>query len=219
MRPTHCYYLGLDLGQAQDFTALAVLERPNVGTCDPPHLRRPAYALRHLHRFPLGTPYPQVVAEVRRLLLTPPLPGAHLAVDLTGVGGAVFRVLADGLMNQVVSTLWPLTITAGLGVSLAEGGGLLVAKKELVGALQVLLQGRRLQMARTLPDVPLLVQELENFKAKVTAARGEAELDWRERPHDDLVLAVAMAAWLGELGLPPLHTPPEEPAYTLVRTW
>jgi hypothetical protein len=219
MRPTHRYYLGLDLGQAQDHTALAVLERPRVSPHDPPHLRRPAYAVRYLHRFPLGTPYPEVVAHVRGLLLTPPLPGAHLAVDLTGVGGAVFRMLADGLMNQVDSTIWPLTISAGLGVSLAEGGGLLVAKKELVGALQVLLQGRRLHLAPSLPDVPLLVQELENFKAKVSVARSETELDWRERPHDDLVLAVAMAAWLGEWGLPPLHDPPEEPAYTLVRTW
>jgi hypothetical protein len=26
----------------------------------------------------------------------------------------------------------------------------------------------------------------------------EAEADWRERPHDDLVLAVALACWYGE---------------------
>jgi hypothetical protein len=27
--------------------------------------------------------------------------------------------------------------------------------------------------------------------------------DWRERPHDDLVLAVAAAAWWGERLMPP----------------
>jgi hypothetical protein len=142
-----------------------------------------------------------------------------VVVDLTGVGDAVLRVLLDGLMNQVVSTITPVTITAGLGVRLAEGGGLLVAKKELVGALQVLLQGRRLRVAPTLPEAPLLAQELGNFRAKVTAARAEDVLDWRERPHDDLVLAVALAAWLGEFGLPPLLDPPAEPAYTVLRVW
>jgi hypothetical protein len=35
------YFLGLDLGQASDFSALAVLERPLVQRTDPPgRLRR-----------------------------------------------------------------------------------------------------------------------------------------------------------------------------------
>jgi hypothetical protein len=34
---------------------------------------------------------------------------------------------------------------------------------------------------------------------------------WREGPHDDLVLAVALAAYFGEQGLPLLHDPPPEP--------
>jgi hypothetical protein len=32
----------------------------------------------------------------------------------------------------------------------------------------------------------------------VSLAAEEALLDWRQRPHDDLVLAAAVAAWLGE---------------------
>jgi hypothetical protein len=43
-----------------------------------------------------------------------------------------------------------------------------------------------------------LVEELQNFQVKVTAADKEDALSWRERPHDDLVLAVAIAAWQGE---------------------
>jgi hypothetical protein len=81
---------------------------------------------------------------------------------------------------------------------------LLVAKKELVSALQGLLQSRRLSIASTLPDTALLVKELETFKAKVTLAQAETLEDWRERPHDDLVLALAIAAWLGEKALPGL---------------
>ena len=80
-------------------------------------------------------------------------------------------------------------------------GVLHVPKKELVGTLQVLLQTRRLQVSRSLPDAAVLVQELENFRAKVTAAKKETLESWREGRHDDLVLAVAMAAWLGEQAL------------------
>ncbi len=62
----------------------------------------------------------------------------------------------------------------------------------------MLLQGRRLRVAQTLPDAPPLVQELLNFKAKVSTAASDSFEDWRENPHDDLVLAVGIAAWVRE---------------------
>jgi hypothetical protein len=36
------------------------------------------------------------------------------------------------------------------------------------------------------------------FQVKVTASAHETFGSWRENAHDDLVLAVALAAWLGE---------------------
>ncbi len=60
----------MDLGQTTDFTALAILERPLVERGVPRELRRPAYALRHLKRFPLGTSYPQIVQTVVKLIQT-----------------------------------------------------------------------------------------------------------------------------------------------------
>jgi hypothetical protein len=201
-----CYFVGLDLGQAQDFTALAVLERPLVCRGDPRALRRPAYALRHLRRFPLGTPYPEVIEAVVRLLRTPPLAGTVLGVDQTGVGRAVVDLIADGLRGRVTCTFCPVTLTSCPAVP--AGDGLCVPRKELVGVLQVLLQTRRLQVARTLPEAPLLVRELETFKAKVAVARDGAPEAWREGANDDLVLA--LAAWLGEQALPTLADPSNE---------
>lgn len=64
MPERRCYYVGLDLGQAADFSGLAVLDRPHVPPGAPLAERRPAYALRHLERFPLGTPYPHVADAV-----------------------------------------------------------------------------------------------------------------------------------------------------------
>jgi hypothetical protein len=64
--------------------------------------------------------------------------------------------------------------------------------------LQVLLQSRRLQVAPTLPAAQTLVQELTTFQVKITPTANEAFGAWREGAHDDLVLAVAIAAWDGE---------------------
>lgn len=205
-------FVGLDLGQKQDFTALAVLQRPIVLPQDPPAKRRPAYSLPYLHRFPLGTPYTEIVPAVVALLRTPPLVGSLLVVDQTGVGQAVVDMLRDGLRGNVICGFTTITITGGHSVSPAEGGWH-VPKKELVGALQVLLQARRLQVAKQLPHAATLAKELENFRVKITLSRNETFEAWREGQHDDLVLAVALAAWIGDRALPPLvdHHPPRVP--------
>jgi hypothetical protein len=67
-----------------------------------------------------------------------------------------------------------------------------------VSALQLLLQSRRLHIARSLEHAATLVKELENFRVKITAAARETYEAWREGQHDDLVLAAALAAWMGE---------------------
>jgi hypothetical protein len=198
------YFVGLDLGQAQEFTALAVLERRWVAPTDPPEQRRPPYALRHSQRFPPGTPYADMVETVRELLRTPPLPRSILLVDQTGVGRSVVNLLMDGLRDRVTCQFWPVVIKAGRGMTMGEGGEVQVARQELIGALQILLQSRRLQIPRSLPDAALLVEELQNFRAKVTAATTDTLEAWRERENDDLVLAMALACWAGELSLPPL---------------
>jgi hypothetical protein len=51
--------MGLDLGQAQEFTALAVLQE------DGQHAEgRTVWAVRLLKRWPRGTSYPTIVADV-----------------------------------------------------------------------------------------------------------------------------------------------------------
>jgi hypothetical protein len=78
-----------------------------------------------------------------------------------------------------------------------ENGAWHVPKKELVSVLQVLLQSGRLKIAN-LPERELLVKELLAFQVKITTAANETFEAWRERDHDDLVLATALACWWGE---------------------
>src|SRR5262249_20623470 len=44
----------------------------------------------------------------------------------------------------------------------------------------------------------ILAKEMQAFRVKITTTGNETFEAWRERDHDDLVLAVALAAWLGE---------------------
>jgi hypothetical protein len=199
------FFAGLDLGQVNDPTALAIFERPHkrpriCGTADP----KPVYAVRHLQRFPLGTSYPAIVAGVRDILTRPPLDKAQvfLAVDKTGVGAAVCDLVRPVFPNMVA-----VTITSGEAVSRGPGG-LNVPKRELAGILITLMQTGRLLIAKDLPEAPLLKDELENFKVKINVATGNESFEaWREKDHDDLVLAVALAAWLGERTPPPGDPP------------
>jgi hypothetical protein len=92
----------------------------------------------------------------------------------------------------------PLTITAGKQSEYDQYGTCLVPKSELVTALQILLQTRRIKVAPSLPQAATLTKELTRFRAKSTLASVGTLEDWRESPHDDLVLAVAIAAWQSE---------------------
>jgi hypothetical protein len=82
------YFVGLDLGQAADYTALAVLEKTEALDAHPPRTIVRKYAVRHLERLALGTAYPAVVTRVLALVARPPLAACRLGVDLTGGGTA-----------------------------------------------------------------------------------------------------------------------------------
>ena len=70
--------------------------------------------------------------------------------------------------------------------------------RRLAATLQVLLQSRRLRVAPTLPESAMLARELAAFQMKVSTSAVQEMDAWRQGAHDDLVLAVAVAAWLGE---------------------
>jgi hypothetical protein len=213
-------FLGLDLGQAHDYTAIAVLEKfvrtrqvtrivRDYRGIDEPRIELetfPArYALRHLERPRLGTSYPAVVERVRALLATPQLRGkTSLVLDYTGVGRPVFDMFRREGLERV-----PILLHGGVSVT-REGGAWRVPKRDLVGALLVLFGEGRLDISRRMPEAPTLVRELENFKMKINpVTSSDSYSAWREQDNDDLVLATACAAWYGE------RWQPEEPSQTV----
>jgi hypothetical protein len=188
------YVCGLDLGQVSDPTAFCVLER------SPGHDGKQAYAVRYLHRFALGTPYtaPEtgIAEQVKQLLARPPLPGCLLAADQTGVGRPVMDLFRT---MQLPAALIPVSITAGSNVTFdPDDLAWHVPKKDLVGCLQVLLGTGRLTVASELSLAGVLKREMLAFRVKITPAGNETFAAWRDADHDDLVLAVALAAWVAE---------------------
>ena len=73
------YFAGVNLGQAADFTALAVVERMETsGEWDPVQYawrKKTALWLRHLERTPLGTPYPEVVERLAAIVRSEKMAG------------------------------------------------------------------------------------------------------------------------------------------------
>src|SRR5262249_30891599 len=152
------------------------------------------YVARHIQRWHLGTGYMTVAEDVKKMFADGPLKGTVLGVDQTGVGVPVVEVLRAA---RIDCRLYPITITAGLQAS-RQDDGWHVAKVQLVSTAQVLLQSRRLEIVPTLPEAKMLSKELLSFKVRITPAANETYAAWREGDKDDLVLALCMAAWLGE---------------------
>lgn len=207
------FFVGVELGQVSDLTALAIVESLTL-----PHLRdeevqngrcievRPVFrapdgtetrdhppanfALRYLERIPAGVSYVDILSRVKELCRK--VRGPSVLLDATGVGQAVIELfLRSGLSLQV------FTLTAGDQRS-HEGSSYRIPKKDVVAVTQVLLQAGRLKIAQALPDASLLARELVNFRFKVGHEKSDDALDWRESPNDDLVLALAIAVWQAE---------------------
>ena len=188
------FYVGLDLGQASDYTAIAVAERVEDLGAEETVKEGNEYQLhiRHLERF-RDVRYLEVSEHVKRLLGAPPLQkNSKLAVDATGVGAAV----VDMLRGSAGLTFDAVTITGGDTQSRAGYGSYRVPKRDLVGGLQVLFQSGRLKIASSLELAEVLRGELLNFRVKIDPKTAhDAYSHWREAEHDDLVLAAALAVW------------------------
>src|SRR3954447_18834243 len=101
------YWVGVDFGQANDYTAVSILERvpvANYGQDEEHHIR-------YLRRPPLRTPYNEVVRGVvdRIITLTPAGPfgvrdDVGLVVDATGVGRAVVDMLREEIRGLTLHT-------------------------------------------------------------------------------------------------------------------
>ncbi len=208
------FYVGLDLGSASDFSALAVIERHESETDMICHCR-------HLRRWPLRTSYERIVADAVSLVNSAALqnpaeqhPDAWgdlsdaelsvrasdssarpvLAVDVNGPGMPVVDMLRGSALG---AQLLPVFSHGGDKV-VRDAGVTRVPKRELVSTAQIALQSGRLKIAPALSEAQTLVRELEKYQVKINPETAHDSYGaWRTGQHDDLCFAVMLALWVG----------------------
>ncbi len=180
------YVLAVDLGQSNDYTAIIGLRRSDDGI-----LERIG-----IERLPLGMSYPTQVERIARLTRTGDLCGQCLvAVDATGVGGAVVDLLRPKVRP---APFYAVTITSG-DKATKDGARWRVPKRDLVAAAQVALQQRRVKLPKASCEAEALVEELLAYQVTIGANGHDTHgNDWRQAPHDDLVLALAIGVYVAQ---------------------
>ncbi len=176
------FYVGVDLGQRKDFSAIAVVERREARGFEPVYWRTETaqsnqLVVRYLERMRLGTPYTDVVRRVVEVAEHHLLAGPRrLIVDATGVGMPVVDMLRASRPGCEVA---PVLITGGT-MERYDRGMWHVPRVDLIAGMQGMLERGELKIAR-MKETGALVREL------VGAVGGKG--------HDDLVFAVALACW------------------------
>lgn len=212
------YSLGLDLGQARDYSALVIVERLHV--CDTRDVGEfgdagawhhdggyfyegerlyDTYRVVHIQRWPLGTEYTTIVDDVAEIVSSPQMRNrCRLVIDYTGVGRGIMDLFKVAHRNGRMGGHWPtgVTITGGFASADQQHERGAVHKGDLVSNLQHLAALGRVAVARDLPLADVLERELRAFRVKQNPKTGN--VGWeaaRESDHDDVVIALALALW------------------------
>jgi hypothetical protein len=197
------YFLGLDLGQRRDRTAIAILERAEhvIAERDPvtwAPARVTTRDFRYRQRLPLHTPYTTVADHVTLI-------GSKLAkqgdctvvVDATGLGMPVVDLLRSA---NAPWRLMPVTIGYGAGEQYTDGIWR-VPKRDLVAGLQLAFEHRDFRIASRLREAEPLMEELTSMRATIRSS-GATRYESPGEAHDDLAIAVALAWWGATTRLP-----------------
>jgi hypothetical protein len=219
------YSVGVDLGQANDFTAIAVLERvvvPPQTALFAPVGKEPSnrlvegdivYDLVYLKRPKLGTSYATIAKRVADLVCELEPEGAFgelgqvtLSVDGTGVGRGISDMLDVELkrrgasLKSVPRVDFRRVSVTGSNTTLKRpdrsNGFWSVPKRDLVFPAVAAFQQGKIRIAKDVKDRDALVNELRNYRRTTNIATGNMAFEpWRESDHDDLLFSVCLALW------------------------
>jgi hypothetical protein len=190
-KPISVFFISADLGQTTDYTAISITERISCGVDACGFVN--TFHLRHIERPTRGTEYPAIIDRLIEIYRSPELEKKLKAVviDLTGLGRPVYDMMRKAGFHE---SLYAISITGGNAVT-RDRRIFNVPKRDLITNLQILFQNGTLQIAKGLKEGPALVDELTSFQTKISDT-GMDTYGARSGAHDDIVLSVAMGAWL-----------------------
>jgi hypothetical protein len=200
------FVMGVDVGQARDYTAIVVIEVVRGADGRPSK-----YHCRKLERLPLGTPFSEmgpvdsngnrsllrdksnVVGYVDQIAnnLIQAAQGAKpmIVVDATGEG----RMVAEYIYKYTKATTASVIITGGKVETFADQY-IRIPKGSLITSLQLVFQHDWLKIAPSMKLLDILIEELKHYETRISNRAHESFGSAREHVHDDLVLALALAA-------------------------
>ncbi|MBL8239318.1 MAG: terminase family protein [Bryobacterales bacterium] len=180
-------YIGLDLGQRFDHSAIAAIEVTWRHLGHDPYLFTEQYQaqmrITSLHRFPVGLSYEKTYELVMQRL-TQEHRSLELIVDAGGPGPPVVDRLRASLPGHIV--LKPVIITGGKGRNTLTGGYTGIPRRSLLSTLLMSMTVGSLTCDEGTPGWETFVGELVELSGATTHPAGGAM-------HDDLVMAVTLA--------------------------
>lgn len=195
------YFLGVDLGSQSDNTAIALLERVETMKAKPNAYGKleaestdSIYKMHHLELVPLGTSYMRIVDRIAAIISDRRVSGnIFTIVDATGVGLPVVQMMRQ----KGIAPLVPISIHGGMAVNFKDDG-YSVPKRDLVMALTLVLQSRRLRVPDDIDHREKLIEQMQSFKIKQTSQNQDTWEAMQDKIHDDITLALSYAVWYPE---------------------
>lgn len=188
--------IGVDLGQASDYTAKAfarVVMVPTVESSDRGIWHEAHVQVGKIERPQLKTPYTEIVTaladQVNKLTVADGV-APDVVVDATGCGRPVIDMMRAAGLTPI-----PVLITGGHETTLSDDGMWRVPKRELVSSLMVAVQTKRFTIASGVPLLGDWQKEAANFKMRLSRAGHDSYEAQRVGEHDDLVLATCLVTW------------------------
>ncbi len=200
IKPPRQWFLGLDFGQRQDYSAVAALELKweHIGRCPTYYTfgYQPQVVIRGLRRFALDTPYvalgPQVIDYIRNTCGIDQ--SVDLVLDASGPGAPMVEMFRNSLSDNV--TVHPVIITSGQTENPIKGGARAIPRNALLTRL-LLTMGAGSLIAE--PGVPFWKEFVEEM-TELSADDGHP----RSGAHDDLVIGAGLGLDYALRGVPEL---------------
>jgi len=207
-QPGTTWFLGLDLAQRQDFTALAALNliwrKTDRNRVTWEWNREPDLSLCTLDRYAQGDSYLsycfQVERRIDQIRANEPNATIHLVIDAAGPGAPIVDEFKRAGLKIHIN---PVTMTGGHEVTANKHGGENVPRRMLITKLILLLEHGSLKAVPGIPNLEEFQNEMLNLRANDTATSTT----------DDLVVATSLATWHA-INTTPQLLPTRDPRYT-----
>jgi len=124
--------------------------------------------------------------------------GPHLCMDASGLGAPIKDYLKQAHVFTFPRKLYPVVFTGGESARRDPvSHNYNISKTKIISNFLSLMQHKRFDYAPDLQALPLLEEEIANFKYHLTPS-GHTTMDAATGKHDDLICAICIPLIIGE---------------------